>query len=1053
MPRSLRLLGIILSSSLLTAGSCSPTGTERSPVLPAEISFNQHIRPLLSDRCFACHGPDQQKCEADLRLDVEAHAKDSLTEAGIPAWLSGNPSQSEAWRRIISDDPDELMPPPNSHLSLSEDEKALLQAWIEQGAEYEPFWAFVPPASAVPPAVDTSWGQNVIDAFVWERQRAQGLHPQPEAEPEVLFRRLWLDVTGLPPSVEEIDEFLEAEEAEGVSAAYESWVDRLLASPAAAERLANEWMDVARYADTHGYTVDRYRPAWRWRDWVIEAFQQNMPYDQFVAWQLAGDLMPHASQAQRLATGFNRNHAQNMEGGIVNEEFRVEYVADRTHTFGTAFLGLTLECARCHDHKYDPISQKNYYQLFSFFNNVDEAGQISWDNALPVPTMVLSDEETEEQIRFLKQQVRRQADELAAYRQAAVPEEVLRPSLELGPRALPGLVAHVDMEGVRPAFVPNRARPGEAGKVIDPVNRQVVAQAPPEVEGKVGRGLRLNGDDALSFPRTGVFGRADPFSMGLWVKLPEALDAGVIFHKNEGGIIYNFRGYQLSLEEGRLDVRLAHTFPYNAIHLKTTEAEAVPREEWVHLMLTYDGSSKAKGVRVYVNGKPLELEVLRDRLYKDLLFGREQEPGLKVGARWRSKGLTGAEVDELVVYARALSEAEVTFLAGTKQPGELPDNAWKDYGLARKDEAYGQKQDSLNRLRRTLAEREEALEEVMVMDELPRPRPSFVLKRGVYNAHGEAVYPATPAAVWAFDSTLSADRLGLAGWLTAPEHPLFARVTVNRYWQMLFGRGLVRTSEDFGSQGALPSHPALLDVLAVQFVESGYDLRALLKRMLLSATYRQRSAADAEVVARDPENKWLSRGPSQRLTAEMLRDQALKASGLLVEKLGGASVKPYQPEGLWRVNGGRYVADTGANRYRRSLYTFWKRTVPPPSMNVFDAPSRSYCLVRRQKTNTPLQALTLMNDPQFTEATAALTQRLGQLPKGVDARLTYAFRALTGRTPRAEELGLLRELYNRQLDKHPPTASAAGRENDAEAFAYEMVIATILNLDASLYKR
>jgi len=1049
--------------------SCDPGYNQN--VVSGELDFNQHIKPILSDKCFACHGPDKHARKAGLRLDTPEGAMEHLLESGKYAFVSGSASKSEAYQRMLSDDPETMMPPPESHLSLSQQEIDQVRRWIEKGAEYKPHWAFITPQKPVVPKIDDAgWGISDIDHFVWAKLREKGLKPQKIADKETMIRRLSFDLTGLPPSVEEIDVFLN----DTTPNAYEKLVDRLLNSPHYGERMAVDWMDLARYADTHGFTVDFYRPAWPWRDWVIQAFNDNMPYDQFVQWQLAGDLIPEPSRAQILATGFNRNHAQNAEGGIVNEEFQVAYVADRTETFATAFMGLTMECARCHDHKYDPISQKDYYALFSFFNQVDESGQITWSRVdMPAPTLLLPDEEVEAKMNYLKREIRQREDSLQ-YLQKIGPDQTFFNQWKHKVQPLltepTGKIAHYAFDQVEIGNIPNASGLGKAGRVIDPVSGKTALIKPESVDGVLGKGILLNGDDALDFPEVGRFAKSDPFSIGLWVYVPEELKSGVIFHSNKGGIIYNFKGYQVSVEGNQWDVRLAHTFPYNAIHL--ISKDAIDREVWQHIMLTYDGSGKAGGVNFYLNGQKLQMTVEQDQLYKDIVFIRESvDTHLKVGARWRSRGFRNGRVDELVVYDRELTSWEAAYWSDEKRKehlrtvaDELLEDMFYEYYQSQQPE-YHRLLDSLKSYRYRYDRLVEDVLEVMVIDERENPRPTYLLERGAYDAKGEAVFPATPASIMTYPDTLPQNRLGLGIWLFDPGNPLTARVVVNRLWQQCFGQGLVRTQEDFGNQGDLPTHPELLDWLAMELIESGWDLKYLLKQIVMSAAYRQQSAASKELLEADPENQWLGRGPSMRLTAEMLRDQALAASGLLVRKLGGPSVKPYQPEGLWKVNSGTYVPDSGANLYRRSLYTFWKRTVPPPTMNTFDAANRTYCQVRRQKTSTPLQALTLMNDPQFQEAARVLGQQILQKQLTINTGLTYAFRSLTSRFPSEDEIAILEDMYEKQLVKFQEMPGKtegwlqAGEYkvdhtlDQASLAAYAVVTSTLMNFDGAVYKR
>jgi hypothetical protein len=1031
--------------------------------LPETVDYNLHVKPILSDNCFFCHGPDKNSQEAGLELATREGALAPLKESkGKFAIVPGNLKESQVYHRIVTKDDEGRMPPKESNRELSDYQKAVLVRWIEQGAEYKPHWALLKPQQKPLPAVKgQEWPRNPVDYFVLQKLEAAGVQPNPEADKETLLRRVSLDLTGLPPTPEETDAFL----ADRSPKAYEKAVDRLLASPHYGEKMATDWLDLARFADTHGYTVDRYRPLWPWRDWVINAFNRNLPYDRFITWQLAGDLLPNATREQRLATAFNRNHSQNMEGGIVNEEFRVEYVADRTNTLGTALIGLTVECARCHDHKFDPISQKDYYSLSGFFNNVDEAGQISWDDAPPVPTMLLTDARHDSLLAFIHTKITAAEsalqgtlrEEEAAFRhwQASVGN-----TLPFDPAK--GLQAHFTFDKTVNGAFPSQVSAGDKGQVAEPVL----------VPGKFGNAFRSNGDDILKLGRTGIFSRANPFSIGVWVNIPRELSKGVIFHKGNGDILYNFRGYYLNLRDGKAELLMAHTWPYN--NIVKVSRQALPRGQWIHLVMTYDGSSTARGLKLYLDGRETPLVTEKDNLYKDILFSKEHqlskdEPGLQVGADFRGTGFKNGLVDELRVYGRELTAPEVRGLAGNTPGHLLPDpdqpEALSRFYLANVSSAYGARLQELEKLRAEKNKIQEEVPEIMVMADMPERRKTYLLERGVYDAHGPEVQPDVPASLLPYPKKAPRNRLGLSQWLLHPDHPLTARVAVNRYWQNYFGTGLHPETDNFGNQGGLPTHPELLDWLAVAFRASGWDVKALQKMIVLSATYRQSSRASQQQREKDPGNELLGRGPAFRLTAEMVRDNALAASGLLVPKIGGPSVKPYQPEGLWAVNNAVYQPDTGQNLYRRSLYTFWKRTNPPPSMNTFDAPSRSYCVVRRQKTSTPLQALVLLNDPQFVEAAKATAQKAFARYPDPENRLVYTYRLLTARKPAGEELSVLTELYAREYAKfrrHPAKMKGwlgAGQHRidpkaDPAALAAGTVVAsTIMNSDAFITRR
>lgn len=1024
--------------------------------LPARVDFNYHIKPLLSDRCFACHGPDEKARKGKLRLDTKDGAFKALAD-GMFVIKAGDLAHSEVVRRITSTDPDELMPPPTSNLALRRDEIELLRRWVEQGAEWKKHWAFIPVGDPPPPATrNTKWPRNDIDRFVLDRLESERLKPSPEATRERLLRRVTFDLTGLPPTLGEMDAFL-SDKSPG---AYEKVVDRLLASPSYGERMAVEWLDVARYADTYGYQADRFNHLWPWRDWVISAFNRNVRINDFIIWQIAGDLLPGATREQKTATAFNRLHRQTNEGGSVNEEFRVEYNADRVHTTAGAFLALTMECARCHDHKYDPISQKDYYRLFAFFNSTDESGLYShFTDAIPSPTVLLyKDDAQEQQHKELKQAIQAKERELFAYSQASPNpdfEKWLGQTNALPP--LRGLIGHYSFDTVKLKRVNNLAGTNHPAMLTD---------APRIVPGRFGQALQFDGEDSVKIEKFADFKRTDPFSFSLWLNVAEELPEIVVLHHQQAGSDAGYQGYQLVLEDGYASFALVHFWPGNAV--KVRSQEKLRLNAWTHLGITYDGSSRATGLKLFLNGRPALTEVEKDRLFKD--FANSQP--LTLAARFRGRGFKDGMVDDLKVFDRCLTPLEMAEAGGAfphefDQLKSAPKAELIDYYLANFDDGHAKRLADLKKLRDQENDLVNGVREIMGMGDLPTPRPTYVLKRGEYDKRGETVEPATPESILPLDPKLPRNRLGLAQWLVDPNNPLTSRVLVNRYWQMFFGRGLVATTEDFGSQGALPTHPELLDWLAKRFMDSSWDLKAMDKLIVTSATYRQSSQAGPELLARDPDNRLLARGPKTRLTAEMLRDSALAASGLLVQKIGGPSVKPYQPEGVWEETAGsKYEPDKGESLYRRSLYTFWKRTAPHPMMTTFDAAERNNCTVRRQTTSTPLQALVLLNDPQFTEAARRIGER-SRKEAGMDrdAQIIFTFRLLTGRKPSARELAVLRKLHAEQLALFRARQSKAGAPDkpgeaapeaaldSAELSANAALASAILNFDEAILKR
>jgi hypothetical protein len=1072
--------------------------------VPDRVDFNFHVKPLLSDRCFKCHGPDDRQRKGGLRLDVQASALAKL-ESGHRAIVPGSTSRSELVRRITSTDPKVMMPAADSHLTLDEVEKATLIRWIEQGAEWKPHWAFIPPATPALPAVAASgWARGEVDRFVLAALEAKGWKPSPEAPRETWLRRVSFDLTGLPPAPAEIDAFL----ADRSPDAYERVVDRLLASPAYGERMAADWLDIARYADSHGYQDDGMREMWPWRDWVIAAFNRNLRVDDFITWQLAGDLLPQATQEQRIATGFNRNHMQSQEGGIVAEEYRTEYVVDRVNTFGRAFLGLSVECARCHDHKYDPVSQREFFQLYAFFNNVNEVGQIPY-SGVPSPTAIVTTPEVDARLAALAARITTLEAELdpAAARHDPAFARWVATAADAARAAVaqpPGLIAHFPFETPRAVIEP--PKPGT--KLPPPAQRKPpkpvltfanlvdakergragdIDRPTKTVPGKIGLAQQIAGDSFLEAGKTvALFERNEPFAVSFWVRVDRPGTSGPLFARS-GGVMNGNRGYDIDLRaDGTLTAGLHHVDPDNAVQV-VTESPVVKPGTWQHVALTWDGSSRAAGIGLFVDGVRPPARIVIDHLRRSILdAGRQKNwDGGRTPIRFGRRGderLDGVSIDELRVFDRQLSRIEVQALAGIADPlgavlripaatrSAAQQAALREHYVLRVDPAAAATRRALTGVRGDENALVTSLVEVMAMRERAVPRKTFVLARGAYDAPTEAVEPGTPAALGAFPKDVPSNRLGLARWLTSPGHPLTSRVIVNRTWAQLFGRGLVATPADFGSQGQLPTHPALLDWLATRFVASGWDLKALQKRLVLSATYRQSSNADAAARERDPANEWLSRGPAHRLSAEQVRDAALAASGLLVPTIGGPSVYPYQPAGLWEAlatrNATTYEVGKGDDLYRRSLYTVWKRSSPPPSAISFDAAERLFCTVTRQRTSTPLQALVLLNDPQFVEAARALAARMIREAGGdAGGRIALGFRALTGRVPTSEERAALESLYRDELERFrrqrgaAATLLAVGASKPppgidaAELAAATVVASTVMNLDDAVTKR
>jgi hypothetical protein len=1063
----------------------SPADASQS--LPATIEFNRDIRPILSDKCFQCHGPGSQM--ATLRFDREDGAKHAL-KSGRFAIVASDPARSELLARVTSTNPAVRMPRSQNGAAAGEPltarQIALLTRWIEQGAAWQQHWSFIPPQRPEIPKDlrDATWARNVIDAFVLQRLEREGLKPSPEADKTTLLRRVSLDLTGLPPTPSDRDAFL----ADGSANAYEKVVDRLLRSPQYGERMAFPWLDAARYADSNGYQTDGERFMWRWRDWVIDAFNRNMPYDQFTIEQLAGDLLPNATLSQKIATGFNRNHRGNSEGGIVPEEYAVEYVVDRVDTTSTVFLGLTLGCARCHNHKFDPFTQKEFYQLFAYFNNVPEHGKFRRVGNSP-PYIAAPTPEQEAQLKRLD-------DELAS---AAAAYAKLQPDVAQAQREWErsldrsasvdwapsrGLVAYYSFDqGLAPEIAV--LHQGKNSRLQLP---EVNAPGPSLTSGRIGQAASFDGRGFVQFPGDvagfdsygagrGALGANDPtvtyddgYTLAAWI-YPTTADGAIVTRDED---IYEPNGHGLNLREGRIEYDYVTKWVDEGIRLRTRNP--ITLNEWHHVALTYTGSRWASGVKIYVDGEDQPLEIFIDDFNSQGAVKREP---LRIGAGGGPDNRFRGSLDDVRIYNRALSAAEAGMLADLTPVTAIAEMQESSRSRAQADKIRdyflehalpANLAEARSRLTEAQSQRDsfyQSLPTVMVMEEMATPRETHVLIRGMYDRPGEVVKPTLPAALAPSPTAYPPNRLGLARWLVDPSNPLMARVTVNRFWQTYFGVGLVKTAEDFGSQGESPSHPELLDWLATEFVRTGWDVKAMQKTIVMSATYRQASRTGPELRAKDPDNRLLARGPSGRLSADMVRDQALAVAGLLVHKLGGASVKPYQPEGLWNEigGGGAYQQDHGDNLYRRSLYTFWRRTIPPPSMANFDASARESHMVRPVLTNTPLQALDLMNDVTFVEAARVFAERVMKEggPSHAD-RLAYAFRVATAREPRATETGVLEDAFLENLELFTSRPEAAlkyvshgeyprdARLDVSELAAYTSVTSLILNLNEVVTK-
>jgi hypothetical protein len=1024
------------------------------------VSYDRDIRPILSDKCYGCHGPDAAARQAELRFDT----RDGLSAKVV---VAGKPDKSELVARITSTDDDERMPPPDSKLSLTAEQKELLRRWVTEGAKFTEHWSFqpLPDKVAIPTVHDESWARQPLDRFVLARLEAEKIKPAPQADALRLLRRVTLDLTGLPPTADECRDFEKAAAAD-FNQAYERAVDRLLASTAYGEHMAVPWLDAARYADSYGYQSDQLNTQWPYRDWVVRALNSNLPYDQFLTWQLAGDLLPNATREQILATAFNRLHRLTNEGGSIAEEWLVENASDRVHTFATAILALTVECARCHDHKYDPISMRDYYSLSAFFNSIDENGMYDSAAKVPSPSLLLPTEQQEQQLAAARDAV---AKAETAFSKTVESANSRFEHWLASPTVVDAdLTAYYTFDGDL-ARIRNEARVGKGEGNAGGVR---------STGGVRGRAIRFDGDHGADLPDVFQVDRWTDFTLDFWMRDAARNPKPVVVLQRTFGTDVGYNGFDLMLQDGILSARLYRVWPGDGIGVQAQSP--IAKNEWQHVAITYDGSSSAAGLRLFLGGKPLATKVLRDHMQKTAMVANFGAGHLTLGQRFRDRGFKDGDLDELRIYDRALPPLEIanrhdgkSLAASLASPAANRDEL-KRYFCSAIDQEVRKARQQLREAHRQLALAEEVMQEIPVMADMPQPRPTYILSRGRYDApktEANRVDRDTFAKLLIpFPKNAPRNRLGLARWLTDPHHPLTARVFVNRLWARLFGRGLVSTPENFGQQGALPTHPELLDWLARDFIAHGWDMKRLCRTIVLSATYRQDSRSAKELRERDSENDLLARGPSRRLSAEEIRDVALAASGLLDRRMGGPPVSPYQPGGdLWReanTMSPAYQQSTGRDLYRRSLYSVWKRTTPLPNMVAFDAPSREVCTVTRGRTNTPLQALVLLNDVQFVEAARALAASVSRPDSPLAAQIDEAFLRFTGRHPDGVEINLLSDVYNEQLalfaDKTQQDATAFTKLGESKVdakldarhvAALTLVCQTILNLDATIFER
>jgi len=1034
---------------------------------PAPLAYNRDVRPILVEHCFACHGADSASRKAELRLDQ----RDAAIEAG--ALVPGDPDSSVMLDRIVSEDPDVVMPPPAMKKPLSAEQKAILTRWVREGAAYQPHWSYIAPVRPALPAVSNeAWVRNPIDRFILARLEAEGLAPAPEADRRTLARRVALDLTGLPPEPVLVEAFV----ADRAPDAYEQYVDRLLATLDWGEHRARHWLDYARYGDTNGIHIDNFREQWAYRQWATQAFNRNLPFDRFTILQLAGDLVnaenPSLPDEEKLdnqiASGFNRCNITTSEGGAIDEEYRVLYCRDRTETTAAVWLGITTGCAVCHNHKFDPLSAREFYELSAFFNNTTQPAMDGNVHDTP-PVVPVPRPDDLPRFTALQHELPAARDTVAARKEAARPEFdawIGAADAATIARLLPQDTPLAELALAEGQGALTRVKIG--GKETDLPLAPGISWQP----GPAGRaGVTLAGK-AAELPAVGDFEHDQPFSVSFWVRPPANDTSYALAARMDDSQAY--RGWDVWIQGRRVGMHMVHSWPDDA--MKVVAKDQLPADTWSFVTITSDGSGRPEGVKVYYGGKAQATNTDTSAFKKNTI--RTTVP-FTLGSRSPGSPAHGVGVAGLALWGRALAGGEVEGLArgGALEeivrlpPAERPAAAgsFYDWWLASADPPF---QAATARVAALEAEQTELRRRgtvAHVMNEKPEPAKAYVLARGEYDKRTDEVQPDTPDILPPLPEGAPRNRLGLARWLFLPEHPLTARTTVNRFWQEVFGTGLVRTSADLGVSGELPSHPELLDWLALEFRDSGWDVKQFFKLMVTSAAYRQSAATTPDKLAKDNANRLLSRGPRFRMDAEMVRDYALAAAGLLVRQIGGPSVKPYQPDGVWEAvsmggNTQTYKRDSGDALYRKSMYWFWKRTAPPASMEIFNAPSRETCTIRRERTNTPLQALVTLNDPQFIEAARALADRAFEIGGTSDeARIDFIARRLLARPLTPDELAIVTKSLA-DLEAH-----YAAHADDARALvsvgdtkprlpdtvklaAWTMLANELLNLDEVLCK-
>ncbi len=1034
-----------------------------------KVQFNRDIRPILSENCFHCHGPDPGSRKAGLRLDTEQGFFEKTEKRG-PTVVAGKPADSPLYQRILSSDPEEIMPPPESHKDLKPEQKEIIRRWIEEGAPWQPHWSFIPPQRPAVPEVPGA--THPIDAFLQQKLSSVGLKPAPEADRRSLARRASFDLRGLPPSPQEVEEFV----ADQAPNAWERYLDRLLASPAWGEHRGRYWLDAARYADTHGLHFDNYREMWPYRDWVIRAFNQNMPFDQFTLEQLAGDLLPNPTQSQLIATGFHRCNITTNEGGTIEEENLVSYARDRVETTSWVWLGLTANCAVCHDHKFDPISAKDFYQMTAYFRNTQQGG-LDGNVKDSNPSIIVPLTEDLARYEAIGGEIAMTRDTLAKAR------TVEKANYDMWASALkPDALVHKVETAGQVLHVPLNEAEGDTVAVKTPTGaRTAQLSAPglkwakPKAKGSVS--LNLQAQQSLILGNEGDFEKDQAFSVSLKM-IADPNRTGALVAKMEKPQ-NNYRGWDVWLQAGQqIAVHVIHNWPQQAIKMVT--GNVLQRNVEHHVVATYDGSGRSDGIRIYVDGA---LQPLTAEANGSLAGSIRTTVPLRIGGRESGDGPEKAAVSDVRIYNRKLDDAEIAGVGRAREImtiAELPmdkrtpehQKTLQDYYFTAVNPATIANAQQLL----SLESEKKAIEARGAYTHVQRERTdrmaeAFVLTRGNYDQKADKVVPGPFSALHAAPEAAPKNRLGLAQWLLQPENPLTSRVTVNRFWQEIFGQGIVKTSEDFGIVGEAPSHPELLDWLAVEFVAGKWDVKKFYKLMMTSHAYRQDVKITPERKEKDPFNRLLSRGPRFRMDGEMVRDTALAVSGLLVNKMGGPSVKPYQPPGVWEAvsmpesNTRNYKADKGESLYRRSVYTFWKRAAPPAALEIFNATAREISCLRRERSNTPMQALVTMNDVQFIEAARVLaTKALQTSFVATDLRIQFLATHIFSRPLRAEELeiinGVLKDdlAYYTANQKDAAALVAYGETpapkgvDAAQLAAWTMTANKLLNTDEALNK-